>query len=995
MTGTGPGGLRGWSDEFDRGDVHLGAGLNASFLRALLQCFAHLVFLIGLVPSVSAQQIPGYSHRHWDAEEGSPSDVRAIAQTRDGFLWLGTANGLYRFDGLAFEKIEPKTFNKWRSNQITALAAAPDGALWVGYDFGGVGVVRNGELRDANTVSRPRGSVWSIMVSRDGDVWVSVNGENGAELRRRHRGQWRIYTAKDWLQPEPIQEVFQARDGTIWIAQFRSILRVPPGASRPEKIPEQVGFATSFAEDENGTLWLLSDKGLQRLTPPRLLRKIETDGPSSGGSGKWSLLFEDGLAWLGGDQQGIVRLSNLKGLAAGRDVIAAKSRILFRDREGTIWGGGPDGLVNYMRSPIVRVDLKGAPTTGFAIGSVAGAPVYVATDAGVYRLSDQSADLVQKTSYAITLCAGPRDQLLVPTLKKSYLKRDGRWTAVAGSPSPMALSDCSIDAEGEVWASGTGLFKLSGGAWNLQKGWPTGQSMLSDGKDGFYFNLPMHAFLHARPGSVRTLWKEEEIKIGFVHLIKKIGNHLYLGGEKGIARYDGKQFVSLESAHNPWLNGISGLAIDQKQAWLIGAEGIFLVPLRDFNRAFEMPTRPLAHQLIGSELGLTSRSFAYVSNDAVLDAKGNPWFVTNRGVVRVDPARIGRNPVLPPVNIRSLEANGHFYPQRDVTLPAGTTRLQFDFVALSLTKPTANAYRYKMEGVDDDWVDTGGKRQATYTGLRPGTYRFQVVAANSDGVWNNDGAVMTVTILPYFWQTWWFKTALLLIVAVLLWAFIQTRMRAAAQAARERIEDRIAVREHIAQDLHDTLLQGFQGLVLRFQSTVERLPPGHPAREELESTLDRADDVLQEGRDRVRFLREESEPVDLGIALTAIAEDVLQKQIKWSVKEAGTIRPVCAPVADDIARIANETMFNALRHAQANMITVRILHRRDSLLVCVADDGVGLDATVKEAGGKAGHYGLVGMRERAQRLGAIIKISDVEPSGTEIKLTLPARIAYR
>lgn len=966
-------------------------------LGFLLFCCVFAITFVGAPSRAIAPRIPGYAHRHWDVEEGSPSDIRAIAQTRDGFLWLGTSNGLYRFDGLSFEKIKPRSFNRWRSNQITALAAAPDGTLWVGYDFGGVAIFRDGQLLDANLDMRPRGAVWSIMVSRDGDVWVSVNGESGSELRRLHRGKWHSYTSRDWLQPEPIQDTYQAHDGTIWIAQFHSILRLPPGAARPEKIPEEVGIGTAFAEDEDGALWLLSDRGMQRLSPPRSLRKVKSDGTSSGSSGKRSLLFEDGLAWLAGHREGVIRLPNLKQLAGGPDVIAVRSRVLYRDREGTIWGGGPDGLVHYIRSPILPANLKGAPTTGFAVGDGADAPIYVATDTGVYRLSDPSPELIRKAPFITALCAGPPNQVLVTSLSRHHLLRDGRWTTIRAPGDVMAATDCAIDQKGQPWAlaPGSGLYKFVQNKWELEKNWPSGQTLLGDGKDGFYISEPMHLFLHAHPGSVQTLWKDEEIKVGFIHLIKKVDDNVYLGGEKGLARYDGKRIVALESQYNPWLTGISGLAIGAKDVWLIGSEGIFRVSLADFDQAFDMPARPLAHQLIGGDLGLTSRSFAYVANDAVLDHQGNPWFVTNRGVVRVDQARIHRNMVPPPVSIRSLEANGNVYTQANVTLPAGTTRFQFDYVALSLTNPVANVYRYKLDGIDDGWVNAGGRRQATYTGLRPGHFKFQVIAANSDGVWNREGAATAITILPYFWQTWWFKAAILLIAAVLLWAFVRWRMRVASEAMRERIEDRLAIREHIAQELHDTLLQGFQGLVLRFQSILNRLPMGNPARGELEATLERADDVLQEGRDRVRYLREATEPVELVPMLSRIAKQVLGSQIRWAIKETGTPRPVCAPVAEDISRIANEAMFNALRHAQASAISLRILNGKASVIVCVCDDGVGLDPSIRLAGKRDRHYGLVGMRERAQRLGGTLKINDADPKGTEICLIIPAKIAYR
>lgn len=961
----------------------------------VLLCALFLVLVCP--PRAQSQQVKGYSHQHWDIEEGAPPDIRAIAQTRDGFLWLGTSNGLYRFDGLTFEKIEPATYDRWRSNQITALAAAPDGALWVGYDFGGVGVYRNGRLEDANAQARPRGSVWDVIVSRAGDVWVSVNGSNGSELRHWHKGRWTSRSAKDWLEPEPVQSLYEARDGTLWIAQFKSILRLAPGAPRPEKIPEQVGFATAFAEDEQGILWLVSARGLQRLTPPRTLRPFSSNGPSAGGAGRRSLLFEDGLAWMAGHQEGIIRLPNLKSMPGGRDVIPVRSRVLYRDREGTIWGGGTDGLVSYIRSPIFPLGLKGAPTTGFMPGNGPGAPVFVATDAGVYRLSRRPPEMILKELYVSALCAGPPDLLLAIGLHKPLLRKGGVWSRYAGPPGVNAATDCAIDRTGRALISvpGGGVFALDHGKWTLQPGWPDGQIMVSDGRDGFYLNQPMRAVEHARPGSVRTLWEGDQIAIGFVRLLRPIGGFLYLGGEKGLARYDGKRFIALEARYNPWLSGISGIAIDRADVWLIGSEGIFRITRTDFEKALANPTLPIPHQVIGARLGLNSRSFSYVSNDAVTDADGNPMFVTNRGIVRVDPARIVRNPVAPPVVIRGMEANGNTYLQGAVTLPAGTSRVQFDYVALSLTSPAANRYRYRLDGVDGDWVDAGNKRQASYTALGPGTFRFRVIAANPDGVWNTTGASMSVTIEPYFWQTWWFEGAVGLIVAVTLWALVQWRMRVAIEATRQRIEDRLVVREHIAQELHDTLLQGFQGLVLRFQSLLHRLPPGHPIRPDFEATLDRADDVLQEGRDRVRWLRQAIEPVELASLLSNIARATLDSQLRWSLKQSGVPRPVCAPVADDIARIAGEALSNALRHAQASKVTIELDHGRDNVTVTIADDGIGIDPAVRAAGRKDGHYGLVGMKERGQRLGASLDISDGDPGGTEVRIVVPARVAYR
>lgn len=963
-------------------------GLFGLFLAAILLAVSS--------PGAQAQQLPGYNHRHWDAEQGAPPDITVIAQTRDGFLWLGTSTGLYRFDGLTFERVEPTTYSRRRSSQVTALAAANDGALWVGYAYGGIGVYRNGRLDDANGAVKPSGAVFKIAVDREGTPWVAVNGALGPQIKRMRNGRWEVHGTSDWLRGEAIHDVFIARDGTLWIAQARSILRLRPGQTRPDKVADVPVFTSTIAEDDRGEIWVTTARGLQRMTGSPVSIPIATKGLRTGLFSQSSLVLEDGVAWISGYQEGLIQIPYRQ--AGTQEIVPLGSRFLFRDREGTIWGGGSDGLVNYVPSPVMRLSLEGNPATGFASGGGSGNPLYVATDAGVYRLDAGPPTMILKASAVTALCAGPADSLLVVTAHGDYLRQSGVWSRFGEPFDGFSAGSCAIGRDGRMWSAigNQGIFRLENRRWNPVKEWQGGQFIATDGSSGLYANQVFQAILHLKPGSERPIWSGDAIAVGFVKLIKLIGAHTYIGGEKGLARYDGEQIITLEARHHPWLNGVTGVTISSSDAWLLTNAGIVRVTLADFNRAFQAPGKPIDHQIFGTAQGIQSRSTAYwAANDAELDPSGRPWFVTNRGVFRIDPARSRPNLVPPPVNIRSVSANGIFYPNGDISLPAGTTRVQLDYVALSLTDPVSNVYRYRLDGVDDSWIDAGAKRQASYTGLGPGHYEFHVIAANPDGIWNRAGAVVKITIAPYFWQTWWFKAALFLICAVLLWAFVHWRIRAAAEVARHRIEDRLAVREHIAQDLHDTLLQGVQGLVLRFQSTVERLPPGNPIRVELESTLDRADDVLQEGRDRVRFLREETVPVDLATMLSEIAEDVLQKELRWSIKQTGVARPVCAPVGDEIARIANEAIFNALRHAHASLISIRISHRPDGVSICIGDNGVGLDNDVKSSGGKVGHYGLVGMRERAQRLGATLRISDAEPSGTEIRLTVPARIAYR
>jgi signal transduction histidine kinase len=374
---------------------------------------------------------------------------------------------------------------------------------------------------------------------------------------------------------------------------------------------------------------------------------------------------------------------------------------------------------------------------------------------------------------------------------------------------------------------------------------------------------------------------------------------------------------------------------------------------------------------------------------------GRIWLLTLEGVAWIDPARIVRNALPPPVSIRALTVNGQVRRDpRDLVRPKGASKLQIDYTALSLSIPERVRFRYRLEGVDKDWVEAGGRRQAFYTNLKPGRYRFQVLAANNDGVWNDRGAVLTFQIPPTFVQTNLFRALCALAVIGLLWGLYALRLRQMSDRIHGRLQDRMAERERIARELHDTLLQGVQGLMLRLQSVVDQIPADQPARQALESALDRADDVIVEGRDRVRSLRADRAG-DLHEILAEQAERLgLEPAIKVRLVVEGTPRRLHPLVCEEIERIASEALFNTQRHAQARNVEITVGYGRGALTVLFRDDGVGLDQAVLDSGRREGHFGLTGMGERARKIQAEFELRSRPGAGTEIELTVPGGVAY-
>jgi signal transduction histidine kinase len=355
------------------------------------------------------------------------------------------------------------------------------------------------------------------------------------------------------------------------------------------------------------------------------------------------------------------------------------------------------------------------------------------------------------------------------------------------------------------------------------------------------------------------------------------------------------------------------------------------------------------------------------------------------------------------VAVSALSADRVYRDPSRLALPAGTSNIQIDFAVLAFSTPRSARVRYRIEGQDPDWIEAGTRRQAFYTNLPPGTYRFQVIAANGDGVWNEEGANVAFEIPPTFFQSRSFVALCILLALVPLWVLYRLRMAQVARGMAHdfnlRLDERVHERTRIARELHDTLLQSFQGLMLRFQSARELLP-AHPAKavEALDGALDRADQALAEGRDAIQNLR--SSPAvsnELAQAIASLAEELTSGPEKgaatFRMSVEGSPRDLNPIVRDDIHRIAREALRNAFRHAQASRIEAEVTYGARDLRVRIRDDGTGIDPQHLSAG-RARHWGLTNMRERAQQIGAELSLWSEVGAGTEVELRVPDSVVY-
>jgi signal transduction histidine kinase len=380
---------------------------------------------------------------------------------------------------------------------------------------------------------------------------------------------------------------------------------------------------------------------------------------------------------------------------------------------------------------------------------------------------------------------------------------------------------------------------------------------------------------------------------------------------------------------------------------------------------------------------------------ASMDATGKLWFATMNGVVFLDPenTRVARRP--PQLSIRTITADGHPL-NANATFPPDTQYLDINYFGLDLTNPRNVVYRYRLEGLDTTWQSVGNRTEAIYTHLRPGTYRFEVIASNGNDVWTKPVTSATFRILPRFYERPWFEALCLFAAVLLVWFGISLRVRYVSSAIRIRAEERADERIRIARELHDTLLQGIQGLLLTFHVAAEKVPADHVSKKALEKALTTAERIIVEGRNRVSRLRSENL---IDAELKSLIEGVASNlngvaATDFTVERTGGTDILQSHVVDEVFCIAREALTNAFRHSGASRIVVELNYQRGQFTMSCSDNGRGFDAEAIHASPTNGHWGLRGMWERAERIGGKLTFTSAPDKGTAMQITMPARLAY-
>ena len=965
-------------------------------------------------------------HTSWKEDSGLVGAVHALAQTQDGYLWVGTSSGLFRFDGLVFERYIPVVGN-YPTTAVSSLLATPDGGLWIGFR-NNVTFLKGGVARtytEADGV--PYGKVRRMARTDDGTLWAAIVGG----LARFSNGRWEK-VRNNWGYPADSADlVFTDRQGNLWVPSGNRMFVLAHGKRLFSDIRLDTGFVADMKQAGNGDIWI-SDGGHDVIESINYNPEGNTTFGTRLPAAVWCLLFDkDESLWAATEERGIFRIPKemlassalarkaiqiYDGFGAARGLSDDLSFVLFEDREGNIWVGTSAGLDRFHGKSATQIDL-GADYRSLALvqnGELWALPW--AWKPGI-NIKDRK-----------PVMGGKRCRLCIITVDRNGTQwiagRDssdkkavyfGKFSAgkvdriksFPRDPYPRVTS-VTTDADGRAWLSidGYGEYTLDKGYWQpalLPDGTPdlTPDLGYADGSGRVWLLYKARSMIAVIGHRDSALYgSAHALPVGAPNAVVSLGREVWVGGDEGLAFFNNGLFHRVIGSDGDLFEGVTSIVPTARNGlWLLDAKGVVHITREETVKILSGESSAVPYQLFDARTDFASPLFrgGLIPDTVGIEATdGKIWFLTKGGVASLDPTHLEHNDLPPPVSIRSITVNGNTYsPMASWKMKAPAKDLSFAYTALSLTFSERNRFRYRLLGFDTLWHDAGTRRQAFYTNLPPGTYRFQVLASNNDGVWNSAGASLDFVVPPTTVQTAWFKVACLLAISLCIAFVFIWRMRLIEAGIRSHLSERLVERERIARELHDTLLQGFQGLILRFQTATNKIPESEPARAMMESALDRADSVLIEGRNRVLDLRSEQlSGNSLVDRLRLVGEELEpEHRIDFTVTVTGDLKDLHSLISDEAYWIGKEAIANALAHSRATIVEVQILFGNDNFVLRVVDNGVGIDDSTKQSG-KAGHWGLSGMRERAEKINAFFWVRSNIGVGTEIGVKVSSRIAY-
>ena len=981
----------------------------------VLACLLWAGSAAALDPTLDASQ---YGHTAWRISEGfSQARISSFAQGPDGYLWIGTESGLLRFDGVRTLPWVPPPGTQLPSDHVRLLVAARDGLLWIG-TLSGLAAWDGRKLAthpkfDASVIN-------ALHEDREGTLWVGATplSSEAPGLLCAVRGATTECHASVGLG---ITSVLEQSNGVLWAAGVDRVWRWKPGPQIAYSLRDYTVSLQTLGETESGALIVGTRTGIRTIRDGRVER-YSLPGTERKLLVTALLRDRDGALWIGTRDAGLVHVHGGRTdfFAGAQGLSGDHVTRLFEDREGNIWVGTLDGMDRFRA---LSAASYGKPQGVFGSASVLRArdgSIWVSTQEGLKtwrgeRFVDPDVRGLPKGVRPASLFQDSSGRIWVGSPSGLGYVEHGTYTSVNGVPGGF-IDSFAEDNDGNLWLAhrDRGVLRISRDG-RIDSPWEKKSLFLrrlaaDPVRGGIWIGSFSEGLVHFADGRIAASYSiPDQQGTGFISQVSvAAAGTVWVANTKGLSRIKNDRIATLGSRDGLPCDAVHWMIEDAEHTWwLYMGCGVVRVAQSELDAwaaavdAGKAPRRIVAATMLSSSDGVRNfQNPGTFSPQAARSGDGKLWFVGSDGLTLVDPRRRLVNQQPPPVHVEGLVADRKAYEaSSSVRLPPLVRDLEIQYTATSLVAPEKMQFKYKLEGRDRDWNDAGNRRQAFYADLEPGDYRFRVIASNNSGVWNEKGALLEFSVAPAYWQTWWFRALCLIVIGMLLWALYRWRVRQIAREFSLTLDARVAERTRIARELHDTLLQGFHGVLLRFQTALELLPHrAGEAKQVLASTIDQAAAAITEGRDAVQGLRASAtETNDLAESIRTFADELAAEgggKCAVRMEVLGAPRPMHPIVRDEIFRIAAEALRNAFRHAGAQRIEMELRYDQRQLRLGVRDDGRGIQPEVLSAGGREGHFGLHGMRERAKLIGGKLTVWSAAEAGTEIELAIPAANAY-
>jgi signal transduction histidine kinase/ligand-binding sensor domain-containing protein len=987
--------------------------------RAFLFLAVFLLASAGWVAALDpGHRISQYGHSSWKIQDGYfGSQPVSITQTTDGYLWVETEGGIFRFDGVQFVSWTSLTGEKLPSNDYWPMLGAKDGSLYIGTDSGLLRWANQRSIRylDGETIG-------GIIQDEKGQIWFThYRPDNYPDPLCRISGtDVRCYgygsVERGLLSaPGPLAEDGL---GSFWVGHNTAVVRWTAGSAKIYRLTYQGSIGvTDLAVADDGSVWLGIETpgrggGLQHLVggvmQPFAVPKL------NGETLRVCALLIDrqGSLWVGTLNQGLYRIhgTDVDHFGSVNGLSSDSVNHLFEDREGSLWVATSKGL-DILRDLPVSTFSTSEGVSEDEVESVLAArdgTVWIGSNhlqaLGPNGLSPELGKGLPG-NYVTSLLEDHTGRLWVGMDRALWIheggKNNGMFRQIRkadGSAIGMVWG-LTEDSEHNIWVEAykslIRIRDLTVREEFPQPPVPLANKLAPDPQSGIWLGLLSGDLARFRSGKTEIFTFPNHPNTKVKALFAASDGSILGATEFGVVAWkSGKQQI-LSARNGLPCDDVNTLnSDDQSDLWLYSACGLIEVPREEIQRWWREPEAKLKTRIFDALDGVQAGLSHFSGSSKAPD--GRLWFANNSVAQTMDPAHLTGNTVPPPVHITGIVADRKSYPLLDaLKLPALTRDLEIDYTAPSLSVPKKVLFRYMLEGHDAGWQEPGTRRQAFYNDLPPRHYRFRVIACNNDGVWNETGASLDFSILPAYYQTAWFRASYVAAFLLLLWSIYRMRVRQVARAMSNRFDERLAERTRIARDFHDTYLQTIQGSKLVADSALKQSPDFARMRGALEQLSVWLGRATEEGRAALSSLRTSTtEKNDLAAAFQrAIEECRINSSIEASFTVAGEASEMHPIVRDEVYRIGYEAIRNACVHSQATDLRVELAYA-DDLILRVRDNGVGITPAVVDQG-KQEHFGLRGMRERARGIMAKFTLNTSPVSGSEITLVVPGSIIYR